>query len=127
MRCSMYYSFFPLSHLIPSLLAYVIHSQKNRFRLFYSYFSHSELDPFIHSLFLLIPSIFPIHTLSKIRQNLSMDPSHEDVLILLDFHVTIVQAYHFAMSREPTPTKGKTKRRWSNNTINIITPSLHHK
>ena len=103
---------FPLCSLNPKLAGHICNSlQKTRFWLFYAYFSHLEFDPFVHFLSFKIPSIFLIHMLSRSRQNPVMNPSHEYVLILWDFHVTVVQAYHFAMSREPIPTKGKDKKK----------------
>lgn len=68
-------------------------------------------NPFVHYLSPFISSIYSTCTLFKIHQNLAMNPSHADVLILWDFHVTISQAYHSAMSRESTPAKGKDKKK----------------
>ena len=51
-----------------------------------------------------------------------MDPSYDDVHILWNFHVTIAQAHHSAMSREVTPAKGKE----TTIGLNDILKSLNH-
>ena len=56
------------------------------------------------------------------HQKLSMDPLHDDVHTLWNFHVTIAQAHHSTMSREVIPAK----RKRTTGKLNDILMSLDH-